>query len=655
MIPEIGHYALILALFLAITQGILPLLGANRNNVVLMAVARPAVFAQFGFLIFGFGCLVYAFVTNDFTVQYVAQHSNSQLPVWYRISALWAGHEGSMLLWIVLLAGWQTAVALFSQSLPQRSMARVLAVMGLVNTGFLLFLLLTSNPFVRIFADFPLDGRDLNPLLQDIGLILHPPMLYMGYVGFSVVFAFAITALWEGRLDSAWARWLRPWTVIAWCFLTLGIALGSWWAYYELGWGGWWFWDPVENASFMPWLCGTALIHSLAATEKRSVFKSWTLLLAIATFSLSLLGTFLVRSGVLTSVHAFATDPTRGIFILLFLALVIGASLLLFAAKAHCLQRGSDYGALSRETALLTNNIILTTAVFVVFIGTLFPLVADVLEIGKLSVGAPYFNALFVPLMALLLIAMVAGPIIRWKQYGLAQLAKDIGPQLLLSVVLVAGWLWTTNSRNWIVVLLFMILSCWAWLVLMHQLLRKMRAKAWSLRNLTSSYKGMVLAHLGVVVCIVGVTLSSGYSEERDVKLMSGQTVNIGPYDFKLVGIEDGVGPNYTLVKGDIAVYEDGHLTTHLYPEKRMYAVQNMPMTEAAIDAGLTRDLYVALGEPLADGAWAVRIYYKPFIRWIWLGGLLMALGGFWAIHDRRYRLQIKPQPTTNTAAEASV
>ncbi len=658
MLPELGHLALILALALALLQASLPLLGAARGDSRLMAVARPAAAGQFGFLLLSFLCLALSFVNNDFSVAYVATNSNSQLPVWYRISAVWGGHEGSLLLWALLLSLWTLAVALFSRNLPLELVARVIGVMGLISIGFLLFLQLTSNPFERLLPFFPLDGQDLNPLLQDIGLILHPPVLYMGYVGFSVAFAFVVAALLSGRLDSAWARWSRPWTVAAWCFLTVGIALGSWWAYYELGWGGWWFWDPVENASFMPWLVGTALIHSLAATEKRGVLRTWTVLLAITAFSLSLLGTFLVRSGVLTSVHAFANDPERGLFILALLTVITGGALLLLVVRAGAIRSTGQFEPVSRETALLLNNLLLVGACGVVFIGTLFPLVADVLHLGKISVGPPYFNTLFVPLTLVLLLVLGVGPLLRWKQDELGPRLRSVAPLMLISLVMGFGlpWLWAAPFH--VLVALALSLAFWVILTSLYDLADRLRYKAnrlAALAALPSGFKGMLLAHLGLAVCVIGIAITSAYSIERDVRLQVGEAVSIGPYEFQLNSLRDKRGPNYIATRARVEVRtHSGDVETVLTPEKRIYTVQRMPMTEVAIQPGLTRDLYLALGEPLADGSWAVRIYYKPLVRWIWLGAVLMALGGLLAISDPRYRLARRRAATVPGGADVA-
>ncbi len=650
MIPEIGQFALIVALWLALLQGVLPIVGAARSSAVLMGIARPLAVGQFVFVAIAFSCLTYAFIANDFSVLYVAQHSNSQLPTAYRIAAVWGGHEGSLLLWAFILTLWTVAVALFSKHLPEEMVARVIGVMGLISVGFLLFMLFTSNPFDRLLPA-AMDGRDLNPLLQDPGLVIHPPMLYMGYVGFSVAFAFALSALLGGKLDATWARWSRPWTTVAWVFMTIGIALGSWWAYYELGWGGWWFWDPVENASFMPWLVGTALMHSLAVTEKRGAFKSWTVLLAIAAFSLSLLGTFLVRSGVLTSVHAFATDPRRGIFILSFLVVVIGASLLLFAWRAPKVGLGGKFDLVSRESMLLTNNVLLSVASASVFLGTLYPLFMDALGFGKLSVGPPYFHTVFVPLMVPMVMMMGLGPIARWKQASLPDIWQRVRWALAASMVValvlpLALGLWTP----------LIALGMWlaAWLIFTAALdLRKRLAGSGSLwqriKQPSLSYYGMQFAHLGVAVFIIGVTMVKGYETERDVRMEVGDTLEAGGYVFRFEGAREKQGPNYVAAEGRMSVSKNGKLVTELFPEKRQYNASGMPMTEAAIETGVFRDLYVSLGEPIPDSeAWAVRVYIKPFVDWIWAGCLFMALGGILAISDRRYRIHArKNKPVT--------
>ena len=645
MIPELGHFALIVALCIACVQAILPLIGAQRGDAVLMGLARPAAQGQFVFVAIAFGCLAWSFVGNDFSVLNVATNSNSSLPLRYRFAATWGSHEGSLLLWVLMLTVWMSAVSVFSRHLPREMLARILAVMAMISAGFLLFMLFTSNPFERLLPPAP-DGRDLNPLLQDPGMVIHPPMLYMGYVGFSVAFSFAIAALLGGRLDATWARWSRPWTTMAWAFLSVGIALGSGWAYYVLGWGGWWFWDPVENASFMPWLVGTALMHSLAVTEKRGGFKIWTVLLAIIAFSMSLLGTFLVRSGVLTSVHAFATDPARGVFILAFLAFVIGASLALFAWRAPKVGLGGAFSLVSRESALLVNNVLLLVAAAAVLLGTLYPLFLDALGLGKISVGPPYFEAVFVPLMTPAVFLMGIGPLLRWKQDKLPAVAVRL--KWAAAVAILTAVLLPFTLGRWSPLLaLGVLLAIWiigAGFVNLKQRIQQLRASthqslAATLRQLPRGYLGMLLAHFGVGVFIIGVTLVRGYEVERDVRMNVGDTVTAGGYQFRLDGLKDVEGPNYSATRGIVSVTRNDKPVAILHPEKRFFQVQQMPMTEAAIDTGLTRDLYVSLGEPLPDGAWVVRVYHKPFVDWIWGGAFLMALGGILAVTDRRYRL----------------
>ena len=641
MIPEIGHFALILALTMAIVQGIIPLVGASRGVDAWMRFGRSAAQGQFVFIATAFACLVYAFINNDFSVLYVSQHSNSDLPLQYRIAALWGGHEGSMLLWVLMLTGWGMAVAFFSRRLPADVIARVLGVLGLISCGFLLFILFTSNPFTRLLPA-ALEGRDLNPLLQDPGLVIHPPMLYMGYVGFSVAFAFAIAALLGGRLDAAWARWSRPWTVIAWSFLTMGIALGSWWAYYELGWGGWWFWDPVENASFMPWLAGTALIHSLAVTEKRGSFKNWTVLLAIIAFSLSLLGTFLVRSGVLTSVHAFASDPSRGVFILTLLVLVTGLSLGLFAWRGSKVGLGGRFALLSRESFLLANNVMFIVATATVLLGTLYPLLIDALGMGKISVGPPYFALVFVPIMAPLVFLMGVGPVASWKQALLPDLVTRL--RWAFATAFVLALIMPFLIGKWTpLITLGLFLAFWVISTIVLSFARRIQRnsdlKRAPLAGMTRSYFGMQTAHFGVAVFVIGVTMVKGYEIEKDLRMNIGDTTTVAGYVFRFDGVAKTKGPNYTATRGFLQVSRDGKELLIMHPEKRIYNVQTMPMTEAAIDTGFFRDLYASLGEPVSGGAWSVRIYYKPFIDWIWGGCFIMALGGFMALSDRRYRL----------------
>ena len=639
MIAEIGLFSLILALLVASLQGIVPLVGAARYRLPWIKVARPAALMQFALVLLSYACLTSAFINHDFSLAYVAQNSNSNLPLIYLISGVWGAHEGSLLLWALILAIWSGGVAVFSKSVPDRMVARVLGVMGLVSVGFLLFILFTSNPFERQFP-VPIDGRDLNPLLQDPGLAIHPPMLYMGYVGFSVAFAFAIAALLGGRLDSAWARWSRPWTLAAWVFLTAGIALGSWWAYYELGWGGWWFWDPVENASFMPWLVGTALIHSLAATEKRGVFKAWTVLLAVFAFSLSLLGTFLVRSGVLTSVHAFATDPTRGLFILIFLGIVVGGSLALYAWRAPSIRSSGGFNLVSREAALLLNNVLLVVSAATILLGTLYPLVIDALGMGKLSVGPPYFNAVFIPITAPLALLLGLGAMLRWKKDNLARLIEPLGAGFIIALVLGLTWPLLMQSYS-IAAALGGTLGLWTIMSALSGIWARTRSgnRLRSMKRIPRSVFGMTMAHLGIGVFVIGVTFTSIYSIEKDLRMAPGETYKISNYVFRFDGVEKSNGPNYTADTGKITVLEKQQTVASLSPEKRVYLVQQMPMTEASIDAGVTRDLYVALGEPLEDGkSWAVRLYYKPYIRWIWFGGLIMVIGGLLSATDKRYR-----------------
>ncbi|HEX8987992.1 MAG TPA: heme lyase CcmF/NrfE family subunit [Rhodocyclaceae bacterium] len=643
MIPELGHFALILALCVAVVQGVLPLIGAQQGRREWILLARPAAQASFLLTLLSFGCLTWAFYANDFSVVYVAEHSNSQLPLMYRIGAVWGGHEGSLLLWVTLLSCWAFAVAQLSRTLDEAMVARVLGVLGLVAVGLLLFILLTSSPFDRMPAAE--DGRDLNPLLQDPGLVFHPPMLYMGYVGFSVAFAFAIAALLSGKLDAAWARWSRPWTITAWIFLTLGIALGSWWAYYTLGWGGWWFWDPVENASFMPWLVGTALMHSLAVTEKRGSFKNWTVLLAIGAFSLSLLGTFLVRSGVLTSVHAFATDPRRGIFILILLCVVIGASLLLFAWRAAAVSLGGKFALVSRETLLLVSNVLLVVAAGSVLLGTLYPLIIDALNLGKLSVGPPYFNAVFVPIMAPLVFLLAIGPLARWKHAEIKAIVRHLWAPAIAGAIagvalpqLAGGWTWLTG--------LGLFLAAWVAVSVLQQVAARLKAG-----NPAPSFWGMQFGHLGIAVFVVGITMVGGYQDERDVRMEPGDTSVVGGYTFQFNGVRNVMGPNYKAAQGEFELLKDGKSLRKLYPEKREYFSSAMPMTNASIDAGFTRDVYVSLGEPLENGAWAVRLYYKPYVDWIWFGCLLMAIGGVLSVSDRRYRIKLKTAAAKAAAA----
>ncbi len=636
MIPELGQLALSLALAVALIQGIFPL-----ANPGLSGLARSSAQAQALLVAFAFGCLTWSFVTNDFSVSYVATHSNSALPLQYRVAGVWGGHEGSFLLWCLMLGVWMVAVSVFSAHLPEEMVSRVLGIMGLLGAGFLAFMLFTSNPFDRLIPAPP-DGRDLNPLLQDPGMVLHPPMLYLGYVGFSVAFCFAVAALLSGRLDAAWARWSRPWTTVAWCFLTLGIALGSAWAYYELGWGGWWFWDPVENASFMPWIVGTALIHSLAVTEKRGAFRSWTVLLAIIAFALSLLGTFLVRSGVLTSVHAFAVDPKRGIFILGLFGIFIGGAIVLYAWRTSRIGLGGSFEPVSRESFLLANNVLLAAAAGTVFLGTLYPLVIDAMGAGKISVGPPYFEAVFAPLMAPALFLMGVGPLARWKRSSLPELAVLL--RWALGVSLVVGLLIPFAWGSWKPLVGFS-LALAIWIVITAVMSFK-----GTLRH-TRSHWGMALAHIGVAVFVVGVTLVKGYESHDDLHLKPGDSASLAGYVFRLDDVSTVRGPNYVAARGHVGVTRDGKPVTMLFPERRIYTVQEQVMTEAAIDPGLTRDLYVSLGDPLEGGAWLVKLQHKPFVDWIWGGCLIMALGGLLAASDRRYRFAEKKQREKALAA----
>jgi cytochrome c-type biogenesis protein CcmF len=634
MIVEIGHFALILAACVALVQGVLPLAGTLNDNQRWQALAKPAATLQFLLIAFSFAVLAHGALTDDFSIKYIAGHSNSLLPTQYKFASVWGGHEGSLLLWMLMLSGWTLAVAIFSRTLPLAMVARVIGILGLVSTGFLMFILITSSPFERLLPA-PLDGKDLNPLLQDPGLVIHPPMLYMGYVGFSVAFAFAVSALLSGRMDAAWARWSRPWTIVAWIFMTAGIALGSWWAYYELGWGGWWFWDPVENASLMPWLFGTALIHALMVTDKRGGFKAWSVLLAIGAFSLSLLGTFLVRSGVLTSVHAFASDPKRGVFILIFLAVVVGVSLTLFAWRAPKATLGGKMGLVSRESMLIANSVLLVVATGAVLLGTIYPLIVDALNLGKLSVGAPYFNAVFVPLMVPVVFLMVPGGIAHWREARWSQLGRDLRLPALAAVVAGVA-IWTLTERGTWLTGMGMALATWVVVGLLMQIAIRMKKPG----RIPPSFWGMHLAHLGIAVITVGITMVKSYEVERDVRMGLNDTVTIENYSFELTGVSNVDGPNYKALRGDIKVTQDGKYLEMLYPEKRKYFSSAMPMTEAGIDSGLFRDLYVSLGEPIEGERlqWSVRVFYKPFVSWLWYGAILMVLGGLLAVSDRRYR-----------------
>ena len=644
MIAELGHFALIIALSMALLQSIVPMIGSFKGYTSWMRLGSSLSVGQLSFVAISFVCLTAAFLNDDFSLKYVSQNSNTALPDHYKISAVWAAHEGSLLLWALILAGWTAAVALFSQALPLVLRARILSILGAISVGFALFLLYTSNPFERLLPMSPMEGADLNPLLQDIGLIIHPPMLYMGYVGFAVPFAFAIAALIGGQFDSAWARWSRPWINLAWMFLTLGITLGSWWAYYELGWGGWWFWDPVENASLMPWLVGTALMHSVSASEKRGVFRSWTLLLAIFAFSLSLLGTFLVRSGILTSVHAFATDPERGVFMLMFLAIVIGGSLMLFAIRGPAMQKVAAYSGWSREVMLLINNVILVSAMTMILIGTLYPLVADVLDLGKISVGPPYFNFFFVPLTFGLVIAMGIAVFTKWKATEPRLILSKIPVPLLIAMItagILPFYLVTDYSYS-ITAGLTLFMSLWLVATIVKDLIEKVGSNIKRIATLSYSYLGMQLAHTGLAICILGVGLSSAYDQSRELRMAPGDKAVIAGYEFTFSAVNPVAGPNYTAFQAHIKVTKERRLIANLYPEKRHYNAGGQVMTEAAIDPSLARDIYVSLGEPLAGGAWALSLQVKPFVRCIWLGGVLVAIGGLLAATDRRYRRRKK-------------
>jgi len=647
VIVELGHFCLILALGLAFLLFILPLLGVYVRSSRFVLTARPLTFGIFLFITMSFCSLLWAFYTNDFSVIYVVNNSNSHLPWYYRLAAIWGGHEGSLLLWVFIQSLWATAVAIFSKNMPIRSLSIVLSILGIIIVGFLLFIIFTSNPFLRTLPNFPVDGRDLNPLLQDPGLIFHPPMLYMGYVGFSIVFAFSIASLITGQLDSSWARWSRPWTTVAWVFLTAGIVLGSWWAYYELGWGGWWFWDPVENASLMPWLCGTALLHSLVVTEKRAALKIWTVLLSIMTFSFSLFGTFLVRSGVLVSVHAFVSDPQRGLFILVFLAFIIGGSLFLYAVRASMIVSHTRYRFVSRENALFLNNVMLMAALVVVFIGTLFPLVYKLLGLGSISVGAPFFNSLFMWLAVPFSLLLGIAPLIRWRQDRLQYYRNPMFSIVcIISIILVLSLFIFDKGA-----MLYAQLGWWLamWIIALHgydiycRATYHQRSFLFGVTQLAKSHWAMTFAHIGFALTLIGISMVQNYSIEKDIRLNPGQNYSIAGYDVYFHGVTEGRGDNYHAYIGQFDIKKDGNLVNQLFPEKRFYLVSKMVMTETAIDRGLFRDLYIALGEPLGRSkAWAVRVYYKPFIRWIWLGGGFMIIGGIISLSDKRYRLLSK-------------
>ena len=644
MIPELGQFALALALGLAMVQSTVPLIGASSGNFGLAQVSRGAAIGQFLFLSLAMVALGISFVSHDFTVRYVAENSNRDLPIFYLVSAIWGGHEGSLLLWSFMIAGWSAVFSICSKQVDTQLRSRALAIMGMVGVGFLLFMTLTSNPFSRIFPP-PVNGADLNPLLQDPGLVIHPPLLYMGYVGFAVAFALCVGSLIEGRSDSLWMRWARPWTLVAWSFLTLGIALGSWWAYNELGWGGWWFWDPVENASLMPWLAGTALIHTLAVSDKRGVFKTWCVLLAVLAFSLSLLGTFLVRSGVLTSVHAFASDPARGLFILLLLAIVVGASLVLYAWRAPRLASAGDFHATSREMCLLLNSVFMTVAVFTILLGTVYPLGLELVSDEKISIGPPYFNTVMLPLLMPAAIVVGFAMFVRWRSDNVRRvffatwkpLATSLAIGLLLPFALFDSYVWQAAVGG--------SLAAWIAITTLASLIDRMKKSG---ASLTRAHLGMTFAHLGIAVFIVGVTFTSYYGIERDVRLVPGQTNSLGGYEFLFVGTTDTAGPNYDGKQGDIDVTSPRGTAFKIEAEKRIYFSSSMPMTEAGINVGLLRDVYVSLGEQLEDGSWSARLQVKPFIRWIWAGAALMALGGFVAASNRCIRNIGKTQATND-------
>ena len=641
MIPEIGHFSLIIGLAFAMLLASVPLIGAAKKDAYLVRYAWPLAYGMFFFILISVITLGYSFAVDDFSVAYVAHHSNSQLPIFFKIAAVWGGHEGSLLFWVFSLSVWAAAVATFSKGLEEVFTARVLAVLAMIIVGFSLFMILTSSPFERIFP-IPMEGRDLNPMLQDVGLIFHPPMLYLGYVGFSVSFAFAIAALMSGSLDSAWARWSRPWTLAAWVFLTGGISLGSWWAYYELGWGGWWFWDPVENASFMPWLIGTALVHSLVVTEKRGAFRNWTVLLSIFAFSLSLLGTFIVRSGVLTSVHSFAADPSRGMFILLLLAIAIGGSLTLFAFRASEMSSPARFELKSKETMLLVCNVLLTVAAGTVLLGTLYPLLIDALGMGKISVGPPYFNAVFVPIVLVLFGFMGIGPIIRWKKSKPGEIKRQLlVPAMIAAIVgLAVPFIMGGEFSVWVA--FGIAAATWITLATFRAAYNIVKDKEGgiSLTRIGRSQLGMIIAHLGIAVSVVGATMVSNYSVEKSVRMGPGVSQELAGYTFKYLETKNVVGPNYTAQQGQIEIYQDDKYITLLKPDRRQYNVRTMDMTEAGIDWGLFRDLYVTMGDPISATEFAVRLNYKPYVRWLWFGSIFMMVGGFLAASDKRYRVK---------------
>ena len=639
MIPELGLLALIVTLGLSICLSVFPFYGVLKNNVAWQNYAPTLAWGVFVFTAISYVCLSVSFYNDDFTVSYVANTSNSMLPWYYKLTAVWGGHEGAFLLWMLMMAGWMAAVATFSAQLTTSMRALVLSILGWIYIGFDLYILTVSSPFERLLPYYPVDGRDLNPLLQDFGMIIHPPMLYMGYVGFAVAFAFAVAALISGKLDTAWARWSRPWALAAWGFLTVGIALGSWWAYYELGWGGWWFWDPVENASLMPWIVGTALIHSLAVTEKRGVFKAWTLFLAIAAFSLSLLGTFLVRSGIIVSVHAFATDPSRGLFILVMLLIVIGGSLFLYSMRASQISSYAKFNFASREVALLGNNIFLVAATLVVLIGTMFPLVHKELGLGSISIGPPFFNQVFSVWLVPFALLLGLGPLIRWKRQQFESLKSSLFVMATVSVLLGFVLPFVVADTLYGLSVMGTLLSVWVIMGTVEDL-RQKHKKGVSLGSLSTSHWGMVMGHVGFAVVVIGISVTSFYSSERDVRMNIGDSIELNGYRFVFDSVEPVQGPNYSAHQGIMSVYVGDRKVTELASEKRFYTVQRNVMTEAGVDSSFTRDLYIALGEQLKDGSWAMRVYVKPFIFWLWLGSALMALGSIMCLIDKRYRVK---------------
>ncbi|MDW7549995.1 heme lyase CcmF/NrfE family subunit [Pseudoalteromonas sp. McH1-7] len=645
MIPEIGYFALVLAMSLSLLLCIFPLWGAYTGNLRLMKAAPSLAIGQCILVVFSFLVLIYITLMDDFTVAYVAHHSSSSLPWYYKITSTWGGHEGAILLWLVMQSVWTMLVAVMSKSLPWVLRARVLGVLGFLGVGFMLYTLWMSSPFERLLPYFPVEGRDLNPLLQDPGMIIHPPLLYMGYVGLSVSFSFAIAALLTGKLDNTWAKWSRPWTMAAWGFLTLGITIGSWWAYSELGWGGWWFWDPVENASLMPWLVATALLHSLSVTEKRGVFKSWTVLLAITAFSLCLLGTFIVRSGIIVSVHAFATDPDRGLFILSFLAVVVGGSLALYATRVSQVYSEGRYQFISREVTLWVNNIFLVVATLIVLLGTLLPMIHKELGLGSISIGVPFFNQMFAILTVPFAILLGIAPMLRWKQNKMPPLVKKWVVLLVATLVITTAWLFSSFEVVAPLTFVATALAVWIFIATATDLFSKVSVHSSltvGLKKLGLSYWAMVLGHVGIAFVIASVTLTSAYSVERSVSMKPGETAMLNEYEYRFDGVKEIRGPNYGGHAGVVTVFKDGEKVTKLYAEKRRYDIGMQFMTEAAIDDGFFRDLYLALGEPLSAGAWSLRIYHKPYVRWMWLGGLLISFAGFIVLADKRYRGRVK-------------